>query len=206
MQLERLGVAADAGRGRPGRGRRRRERRRSTPILLDLRMPVLGGFEAARAIRERDPEIPILALTADTAAEDVERCRDAGMDGHLAKPVSLPALRDGARPPDRARARRRAARRAGRQPRRPRARRPDARSVYRDEPAGAARAPARRRRPRSAARGRARAALPERRLRRSRASPRACAWSRPPPARAGWPSSAPCSSPPRTPTARSQHA
>ena len=52
-------------------------------ILLDLRMPVLGGIEAARAIRERDPEIPILALTADTAAEDVERCRAAGMDGHL---------------------------------------------------------------------------------------------------------------------------
>ena len=56
-------------------------------------MPVLGGIEAARAIREADAEIPILALTADTAAEDVEQCREAGMDGHLAKPVGLPALR-----------------------------------------------------------------------------------------------------------------
>ena len=56
-------------------------------------MPVLGGIEAARAIRDFDAEIPILALTADTAAEDVEKCREAGMDGHLAKPVSLPALR-----------------------------------------------------------------------------------------------------------------
>jgi len=63
-------------------------------ILLDLRMPVMGGFEAAAAIRLRDAEIPILALTADTAAQDVESCRDAGMDGHIAKPVSLPALRD----------------------------------------------------------------------------------------------------------------
>ena len=63
-------------------------------ILLDLRMPVLGGLEAATTIRANDPEIPILALTADTAASDVEACLEAGMDGHLAKPVSLPALRE----------------------------------------------------------------------------------------------------------------
>jgi CheY-like chemotaxis protein len=56
-------------------------------------MPVLGGIDAARAIREYDTEVPILALTADTAAEDVAACRAAGMDGHLAKPVALPALR-----------------------------------------------------------------------------------------------------------------
>jgi CheY-like chemotaxis protein len=62
-------------------------------VLLDLRMPVLGGLEAARAIRALDAEIPVLALTADTAAEDVEECRAAGMDGHLAKPLALPALR-----------------------------------------------------------------------------------------------------------------
>jgi len=63
-------------------------------VVLDLRMPVLGGLDAARAIRKRDRDLPILALTADTAADDVERCRAAGMDGHLAKPVSLPALRE----------------------------------------------------------------------------------------------------------------
>lgn len=62
-------------------------------VLLDLRMPVLGGLEAAAKIRELDDEVPMLALTADTAAEDVEHCRAAGMDGHLAKPISLPALR-----------------------------------------------------------------------------------------------------------------
>ena len=62
-------------------------------VLLDLRMPVMGGIDAALAIRADDPHLPILALTADTASEDVERCRAAGMDGHLAKPVSLPALR-----------------------------------------------------------------------------------------------------------------
>jgi CheY-like chemotaxis protein len=56
-------------------------------------MPVMGGLEAARLIRDLDAEVPMLALTADTAAEDVEHCRTAGMDGHLAKPISLPALR-----------------------------------------------------------------------------------------------------------------
>jgi PAS domain S-box-containing protein len=63
-------------------------------ILLDLRMPVMGGMDAARAIREANPDIPILALTADTAAEDVQRCLDAGMNGHVGKPVSLPELRE----------------------------------------------------------------------------------------------------------------
>jgi PAS domain S-box-containing protein len=63
-------------------------------ILLDLRMPVLGGIDAARAIRAIDADVPILALTADTAAEDVAACREAGMDGHLGKPVTLLALRD----------------------------------------------------------------------------------------------------------------
>ncbi len=62
-------------------------------ILLDLRMPVLGGIDAARAIRAIDACVPILALTADTAAEDVAACREAGMDGHLGKPITLPALR-----------------------------------------------------------------------------------------------------------------
>jgi PAS domain S-box-containing protein len=93
MQLERLGVQATL----VGDGQAAVEAAAAAPfdaILLDLRMPVLGGLCAATAIRERDPEIPILALTADTAAEDVERCRAAGMDGHLAKPVSLPALRE----------------------------------------------------------------------------------------------------------------
>jgi CheY-like chemotaxis protein len=93
MQLERLGAQATL----VENGQAAIDAALTVPfdaILLDLRMPVLGGFEAAEAIRAHDAEIPILALTADTAAEDVERCREAGMDGHLAKPVSLPALRE----------------------------------------------------------------------------------------------------------------
>ena len=174
-------------------------------ILLDLRMPVLGGFEAAAAIRERDPEIPILALTADTAAEDVERCRAAGMDGHLAKPVSLPALREEldrriAPVIDDALLDELAESLGGR------ALVDQMLAGLPRQPAGAAREPARRGRSRGAARRRARAALAERRLRDRAPRAPACTSSRPPPAPAGWPSSAPPSSPPRTPTARSPHA
>lgn len=61
-------------------------------MLLDLRMPVMDGFAAARAIRSLDRAdaavVPIFAVSADAYPEDVQRCREAGMNGHLAKPVS----------------------------------------------------------------------------------------------------------------------
>jgi signal transduction histidine kinase/ActR/RegA family two-component response regulator len=61
-------------------------------VLLDLRMPVMDGFAAARAIRSLDRAdaavVPIFAVSADAYPEDVQRCREAGMNGHLAKPVS----------------------------------------------------------------------------------------------------------------------
>jgi len=92
MQLGRLGVTTVlVEHGRAAVDAVRRET--FDAVLLDLRMPVMGGLEAARRIREIDHEVPMLALTADTAAEDVAHCRAAGMDGHLAKPISLPALR-----------------------------------------------------------------------------------------------------------------
>jgi len=51
----------------------------------------MDGIEAARAIRALDrPDaktVPIIAMTADAFADDVQRCRDAGMNGHIAKPV-----------------------------------------------------------------------------------------------------------------------
>jgi signal transduction histidine kinase len=60
-------------------------------ILMDIRMPVMDGFEATRAIRALDrPDaaaVPIIAMTADAFADDVQRCLDAGMDDHVAKPV-----------------------------------------------------------------------------------------------------------------------
>lgn len=57
-------------------------------ILMDLQMPVMGGFEATRAIRSKgmNQDTLIIALTANAFPEDRARCLAAGMDGHLAKP------------------------------------------------------------------------------------------------------------------------
>lgn len=63
-------------------------------ILMDIRMPVLDGYGATEAIRglaDRPDgrDIPIIAMTADAFAEDVARCLDCGMNGHLAKPLNI---------------------------------------------------------------------------------------------------------------------
>ena len=62
-------------------------------ILMDLRMPVMTGYEAARAIRALDRSdaktIPIIAMTADAFAEDVKKCLDAGMNAHVSKPIDV---------------------------------------------------------------------------------------------------------------------
>ena len=60
-------------------------------ILMDVRMPVMDGLTAARQIRMLDrPDaktVPIIAMTADAFAEDIQKCLDAGMNGHIAKPI-----------------------------------------------------------------------------------------------------------------------
>lgn len=60
-------------------------------ILMDLRMPVMNGFETAKAIRALNrsdaKSIPIVAMTADAFDEDAKRCLDAGMNAHIAKPI-----------------------------------------------------------------------------------------------------------------------
>ncbi len=64
-------------------------------ILMDIRMPVLNGYDAAKAIRALDRDdsnIPIIAMTADAFSEDVQHCLECGMDEHLAKPIDVGRL------------------------------------------------------------------------------------------------------------------
>lgn len=61
-------------------------------ILMDLRMPVMTGFEATTAIRALDREdagIPIIAMTADAFSEDMKKCLECGMNAHVAKPIDI---------------------------------------------------------------------------------------------------------------------
>ena len=67
-------------------------------VFMDVQMPVLNGYEATREIRnsgmDRIGELPILAMTADAFAEDVKKALVAGMNGHLAKPISIDGLKN----------------------------------------------------------------------------------------------------------------
>ena len=59
-------------------------------------MPVMDGYQAARAIRAMDRpdarEIPIIAMTADAFSEDIRRAMDSGMSAHIAKPIDIREL------------------------------------------------------------------------------------------------------------------
>lgn len=65
-------------------------------ILMDMQMPVMDGCQAARTIRalERDDAelVPIIAVTANTFAEDIEKTANAGMNGHISKPIDFQVL------------------------------------------------------------------------------------------------------------------
>ncbi len=62
-------------------------------ILMDMMMPVMDGLTATKSIRASEREdaktIPIIAMTANAFKEDVERCLEAGMNGHIAKPIEI---------------------------------------------------------------------------------------------------------------------
>ncbi|MCA5964381.1 response regulator [Blautia sp. RD014234] len=67
-------------------------------VLMDIRMPRMNGYDAARAIRRMAKEdagtIPIIAMTANAFAEDVQEALEAGMNAHVAKPIDVKILRD----------------------------------------------------------------------------------------------------------------
>jgi CheY-like chemotaxis protein len=93
--LESIGVIVDVA----GNGAQAVEKLLSTPehyydlVFMDIQMPVMNGYQAARVIRGQSrtdlKSIPIYAMTADAFSEDVQRAREAGMTGHLSKPVDL---------------------------------------------------------------------------------------------------------------------
>lgn len=64
-------------------------------VLMDIRMPVMNGYEATqniRALERSDSDIPIIAMTADAFAEDIAKAKECGMNGHIAKPIDVNAL------------------------------------------------------------------------------------------------------------------
>jgi CheY-like chemotaxis protein len=59
---------------------------------MDLRMPIMTGYEATLAIRSsdrKDRNIPIIAMTADAFSQDIQHCLEMGMNGHVAKPIDI---------------------------------------------------------------------------------------------------------------------
>jgi CheY-like chemotaxis protein len=67
-------------------------------VLMDIRMPVMNGYESAKKIRsltrEDAKKIPIIALTADAIKEDTNKAYDSGMNAYLTKPIDLQKLQN----------------------------------------------------------------------------------------------------------------
>ncbi len=65
-------------------------------VLMDIKMPLLDGYEATAEIRKSKREyvrnIPIIAMTADAFSEDIQKCKEVGMNGHVAKPLNISSL------------------------------------------------------------------------------------------------------------------
>lgn len=61
-------------------------------VLMDIRMPVMDGYEATDIIRSMDRldcNLPIIAMTADAFSEDVQKCLEHGMNAHVSKPIDI---------------------------------------------------------------------------------------------------------------------
>lgn len=91
--LERVGIHVDvANNGKEGVECFRQAPKRYNAILMDIQMPIMGGYEATKHIRESDKTILIVALTAAVTAEDKQKALEAGMNDHLSKPLNSKRL------------------------------------------------------------------------------------------------------------------
>jgi len=67
-------------------------------VLMDCEMPEMNGYEATQEVRRREQSttrhLPIIALTGHASPEDAAKCRQAGMDDVVTKPLTVPALRE----------------------------------------------------------------------------------------------------------------
>ena len=61
-------------------------------VLMDIQMPVMDGVEACKKIKQNHPDLPVIAVTANAMAADVELYHEEGFDGYLSKPVDVGQL------------------------------------------------------------------------------------------------------------------
>lgn len=58
-------------------------------VLMDINMPNMNGYEALDQIKEKYPDLPVVAVTAYAMSDDEDKILDAGFDGYLAKPINI---------------------------------------------------------------------------------------------------------------------
>jgi CheY-like chemotaxis protein len=61
-------------------------------IFMDLKMPVISGFEATRVIKNKFPELPVIAISAYVSQDDMKKAKESGCDDFIVKPYSIESL------------------------------------------------------------------------------------------------------------------
>ena len=63
-------------------------------VLMDMKMPILDGYETTRKLKEFWPELPVIAQTAFARNEEKDKCLEAGCDSYITKPLDFAELKD----------------------------------------------------------------------------------------------------------------
>jgi signal transduction histidine kinase/DNA-binding response OmpR family regulator len=93
MILKRVGINVEiANNGREAVDKYLSDKDKYHLVLMDLQMPIMSGYEAAKILREHNKEIPIIALSAAAMTQDRQKVLDAGMNDHLGKPIDTNKL------------------------------------------------------------------------------------------------------------------